>query len=545
MSSPKMMAHHRNRLNALAAAELGRANQDQRPGQQRQQQEVASSKKIIGGNRGIGTSASASTRDRDRVEISLMPANAATAKNDGSSSVRVSVNGMVLDDKDTESAPSDDSFDDNNDNGQESKDGGDETSTWFCYRNSNIRVPVPLGCIAILILLGLGAVIFAIILSVNERNIAPPITNDAQRPWYWPDNGRPLIDNITLTSKPTPTPTVEPTSAPSLRPVTDAPTIKPSPMPSLRPVTDAPTPLPSRAPHHHAAHVAHVIHIVVDGLRPDYMNGPNFDRLKSEGACTLNARTDFASTQTLPNHIGMFTGLTIDDHDYISNSDSGFKLVDATTGQGFENIFNLVKDTGGTTAIYASKEKFAIFDRSWSVDKFVFQERIASLVESFLEDMNDKMYSFAFLHIESPDRAGHKDRVGASDPTYSTAVAEADAYLGQIFDLIESNVELRDNTAIILTTDHGFEDVGSHRDNELLENFRIPFCTHGPGVSRGGDLIELNSLLNGGVIVDPGSSRVQESDLVIRNSYAGVLAASWFGLRTGSGPFANQYLTFR
>ena len=108
--------------------------------------------------------------------------------------------------------------------------------------------------------------------------------------------------------------------------------------------------------------------------------------------------------------------------------------------------------------------------------------------------------------------------------------------------MIESNVELRDNTAIILTADHGFQDRGTHLNNELLENYRVPFCTFGPGVVAGADLIELNSRLNGGVIVDPGLSR--GSVRSIRNTYAGVLAASWLGLRPNSGPFANQYLHY-
>ena len=291
-------------------------------------------------------------------------------------------------------------------------------------------------------------------------------------------------------------------------------------------------------------HVAHVIHIVVDGLRPDYMNGPNFDRLKSEGACTLNARHDFASSQTQPNHLGMFTGLTIADHGYYEDADTGGTLVDANTGQGFQNIFDLVTNAGGTTAFYGSKEKFAIFDRSWSIDTFVLQKRGFVLVPLFLEDMNNRMYNYAFLHVRNPDRAGHKDSGGASSPFYSAEVAEADSYLGQVFDLIQNNPELRDNTAIVLTADHGFADVGNHADKGMLENYRIPFCSWGPGVIAGADLIELNRPENGGIIADPGTSRGQEGDRIIRNSYSGILAASWLGLRPSSGPFSEQYLKY-
>ena len=292
-------------------------------------------------------------------------------------------------------------------------------------------------------------------------------------------------------------------------------------------------------------HIAHVIHIVVDGLRPDYMNGPNFDRLKSEGACTLNARHDWASSQTLPNHIGMFSGLTIADHGYKEDLDNGGQLINPTTGQGFENIFDLVKDAGGTTAFFGSKEKFELFNRSWPIDTFVFQKRGMHLVPLFLEDMNNKMYNYAFLHIRNPDRAGHKDSGGASAPVYSVEVAEADAYLGQVFDLIENNPELSDNTAIVLTADHGFADTGNHADRAMLENYRIPLCTLGPGVNPGTDLIKFNSRENGGVVIDPGTSRGQEGDRIIRNSYSGVLSADWLGLRPSTGPFSDRFVRYR
>ena len=76
----------------------------------------------------------------------------------------------------------------------------------------------------------------------------------------------------------------------------------------------------------------------------------------------------------------------------------------------------------------------------------------------------------------------------------------------------------------------------------MLENFRIPFCVMGPGVTPGADLAVINSQSNGGIIVDPGVSRGEAYDPVIRNSYSAVLAADYLGIHTSSGPFSNQYL---
>ena len=68
----------------------------------------------------------------------------------------------------------------------------------------------------------------------------------------------------------------------------------------------------------HARDVDHVIHISVDGanasMLADLLAGDsrgeyaNFARMIDEGASTLNARTDFTHTNTLPNHTSMVTG---------------------------------------------------------------------------------------------------------------------------------------------------------------------------------------------------------------------------------------------
>ena len=100
------------------------------------------------------------------------------------------------------------------------------------------------------------------------------------------------------------------------------------------------------------------------------------------------------------------------------------------------------------------------------------------------------------------------------------------------------------------TKANGFEYVACYVDDvicfskepkKILEHLSRFYTLKGVGNVEfflGADLIELNR----GVIVDPGLSR--GSVRSIRNSYAGVLAASWFGLRPSSGPFANQYLRF-
>ena len=82
-----------------------------------------------------------------------------------------------------------------------------------------------------------------------------------------------------------------------------------------------------------------VLAISIDGLRPDAITKlgnegtPNLHRLMKQGASTLNARTAYESTKTLPNHTGMLTGRRVDKdhggHGVFFNRDDGRTVVKA------------------------------------------------------------------------------------------------------------------------------------------------------------------------------------------------------------------------
>ena len=236
----------------------------------------------------------------------------------------------------------------------------------------------------------------------------------------------------------------------------------------------------------------------------------------------------------------MFSGQLVAEHGYKEDRDSGGIL------PAMDNIFSLVAESGGKAALYTSKEKFDIFRRSWPIDRYLYLKRAHMLVPQALEDMKTNDYKYVFLHIRSPDRAGHK-MSGANTTLYDEAVAEADNYLGEVRLLIESDPKLKGNTAIVLTADHGFADKGNHADEAFDQNYQIPFCSWGPGVKAGGDLYDIN--VPKGVISNPYGER-GEAMKVIRNAYAGVLSADWLGLypqvsgarSSGSGAMAGQYL---
>ena len=241
----------------------------------------------------------------------------------------------------------------------------------------------------------------------------------------------------------------------------------------------------------------------------------------------------------------VFTGQLVAEHGYRQDADNGGTLPP------MDNIFSMVAESGGKSALYTSKEKFDLLRRSWPIDRYLYLKRAHMLVPQALEEMSTNDYKFVYLHVRSPDRAGHRAG-GAKNGVYEDAVAEADGYLGDVRMLIESDPKLRGNTAIVLTTDHGFADSGNHGDEAFQQNFQIPFCSWGPGVKAGGELYDIN--VPRGVISNPQRERGHTMK-TIRNAYAGVLSADWLGLtpkpcqsalecfgRSGGGAMADQYL---
>jgi hypothetical protein len=210
-----------------------------------------------------------------------------------------------------------------------------------------------------------------------------------------------------------------------------------------------------------------------------------------------------------------------------------------------------VHDAGKSTALYATKPKFAIYDQSYDenhgaenkhgrdkIDVFFTASdeppRFSQSVNKrFLEDMAKRHFNYAFVHYRDADTVGHA--LGWGSGGWSYAVRNADAYLGDIFKLIDSDVKLAGRTAIILTTDHGGVGYG-HSDPAKIEDYAIPVQVWGAGVGRG-DLYAINRDTRS----DPGAERVDYTakDQPIRNGDTGNLALSLLGLGPIPGSLIN------
>jgi hypothetical protein len=317
-------------------------------------------------------------------------------------------------------------------------------------------------------------------------------------------------------------------------------TAKPSPKPDKTPQSVDPS--TSRA----AEQERDVLAISVDGLNVDAVlrlgpaGAPAFHRLLGEGAATLNARTEVEQTVTLPNHAGMLTGRRIDPrsggHGVTWNEEVPGSMVPGQ-GNGVESVFDVVHAAGGRTALFAGKDKFALFERSWdeAVDEFEVDLDNDRLVDEVRADLTTQERRLTFLHIALPDTVGHA--AGWMTPAYVEAVRHTDGLLGELLGTIDATPRLHRRTVVVLTADHGgVPGARDHADAGAYADFRVPFVIWGAGVQPG-DLYELNPDYH-----DPGTQQPSyDGPQPIRNGDLANVVTELLGL----GPVPGSQLDAR
>lgn len=315
---------------------------------------------------------------------------------------------------------------------------------------------------------------------------------------------------------------------------------------------------------HGQVRIQHVIHLSVDGLRGDLLQGlldtqgsafPAFSRMRAEGAVTFNARCDHGSSSTIPNHASMLTGLPLvapasapawQQHGYeINHTVPGDTLhADGDPVRYKSSVFDRAHDRGRRTMLLASKEKFALFDRSYDAangapdtdgddngpDKIDFalvrNADSSILMAVLIARMGEDFPAYTFVHVFDPDYAGHL--FGWGSMNWQLAVKHADSMVGLILSALELRPALKESTALVITADHGGGvPVTNHVDPVHQVNYTIPLMIWGPGVPRG---VNATSLFkNRG---DPGAGR-QENDAEmppLRNGDTGNIALALLGL---------------
>ena len=312
---------------------------------------------------------------------------------------------------------------------------------------------------------------------------------------------------------------------------------------------------------------SHAILISCDGLRPDAVEKlgaeklPHLYRLLKEGASTKNARTDKTHTVTLPNHTSMVTGRPVAGaagHNWTSNGTPKLgQMLHRNKKQYIRSMFGVAHDHGLRTALFSSKTKFILYDRSYDerngkpdqigeddgkdkIDTYVFEEDIEKLMPRFLEAMKASPFQLSMLHLRDTDTAGHKSGWDLTEGSpYMKAIVRIDGVLGDLLKLIDSDERLSGKTSIIITADHGGRmETKTHLKADSPYNYTIPFMVWGPEVEAGGELYEMNPESR----KDPEGENPAfdaEGPAAIRNGDAGNLALMLLGLPAIEGSTIN------
>ena len=160
---------------------------------------------------------------------------------------------------------------------------------------------------------------------------------------------------------------------------------------------------------------ARVLVVSVDGLVPGALKrlgragAPNFHRLKRQGAYTLNARTQVEMTTTLPNHTSMVTGRRISrkhrGHGVTWNYHRPGSTVQKAAGHPVASIFSVLRNAGMNVALFAAKQRFSLFRRSWpAINRVTIrEENDLALTRAARSDLIRRSREFTFLHLAGPD----------------------------------------------------------------------------------------------------------------------------------------------
>ncbi len=284
-----------------------------------------------------------------------------------------------------------------------------------------------------------------------------------------------------------------------------------------------------------------VLLITIDTLRRDHVSAygespahtPRMDALAEEGLLFWNALTP--TPETGPAHASILTSLHPLRHEVISN---GHHLA-----RGFRSVAEELQDEGYATGAFLSS--FAVnhrlgLDQGFDVYEDDFVPRVRGftsilgarwamsalmvlgtphdypwllerggaetnrLASSWIRARGDRPW-FAWVHYfephapyEGPDATvDHRSFLSERDPTYTEAEAAelrrlyaheaelSDDLVGELLDLLDE-LELADNTLVVVTSDHG-EQLGEHgiwfhHHGLYDESLQVPLIVRAPGI---------------------------------------------------------------
>lgn len=257
----------------------------------------------------------------------------------------------------------------------------------------------------------------------------------------------------------------------------------------------------------HPPRAKHVIHIGIDGLRPDCIEGviggaPNMmKRLAREGTFTLTRATTTLITVSAPGWSATLCGMDTESTGITSNDWSppwrGHKQeITPVTGndQELPCIFKELKsqDPSIRTGSFYDWEWFKFMsNRGYPglIDKELFcpitglpcdEYHLWKLKSYVKEIFKSAEKSYTFLYIGNVDSLAHM--FSWCGFVYNLTVGIVDRQIGVILDTIEE-ASMEDSTVVIVNADHGGK--GHSHGRKADYDLHVPMFIKGPGIKKG------------------------------------------------------------
>ena len=249
------------------------------------------------------------------------------------------------------------------------------------------------------------------------------------------------------------------------------------------------------ADHPGFTNIQHVVVIGIDGLSPDGIKNahtPTIDALIESGASTMLAR-GVMPTSSGPNWASVLMGAGPEQHGITSNSfnpdEPSLPPVASGSGQHrlFPTVFELLhtaRPDQNLCAIY-HWETIASYYEAEHVSYISEPGSDAGVAREAASHLPEHRPLYCFLHFDDVDQAGHS--FGHGSDAYYRAVETADSLVAEVVAALDES-GLRNNTLILLTSDHGGKGFG--HNEAIPEVLGIPFIMNGPHVRQGYEILE-------------------------------------------------------
>jgi hypothetical protein len=294
----------------------------------------------------------------------------------------------------------------------------------------------------------------------------------------------------------------------------------------------------------------HVVVLTLDGLTSRALaaaggNGaaPHLRRMIERGASTLNARTEAESTGRIANLGGILTGRPV--NPAIGGTGIGWPgaprgPVSVSAGHYVSSVFDVVHDSGRSTAFYASGaavdriasswdrtngagDRFGLDDGRNKIGRYVRTGADHDTVQALVSQLAARPAKLTVAQLAGLGVVGRT--YGFRSAEYDEALVGIDRLVRKVQSAIVANPKLDGHTMLVVTANRG----GSRAKADptgVRQIYRVPLLVTGPGVLAGGDLYAMNARY-----ADPGGTNPgYDSGRPIRNASVANLVTKMLGL---------------